>query len=534
MRSIGPRLQLAQRQALAMTPQLQQAIRLLQMSQQELAVYLREELDRNPLLAESGNAEGGDAREDGPAAAQADDHRPAETAAGRAEGGDDAASVMTGSQALADIDERWDKEHADRGGDGLALGPIRGAVPDGDAPDRTARLADRPLSLEQHIIAQVAIELPGNAERLIALALLELLDEAGYLRGDPADVAERLGATAQAVAVVLGKLQQLDPPGVFARSLAECLALQLADRNRLDPAMQALLDNLELLAQRDFAGLRRRCGVGDEDLAEMIGELRALDPKPGLRFDVPVADPIVPDIFLRPARDPDTGAEGWHLELNTDTLPRVAADRRYHATLVLGARDKATREFLTERLQSANWLVKAVDQRAQTILKVAREIVRQQDGFFRRGVGALRPLVLRDIAASVALHESTVSRVTSNKFIATPRGIFELKYFFTSAIASSTGAAAMSSEAVRLRIRRLIDAEAAQEPLSDDRIVELLRTEGIDIARRTVAKSRDAMRIPSSVERRRRQGVGGMEAGLASLPAQALARISQRPTEWEA
>jgi RNA polymerase sigma-54 factor len=512
MRSIGPRLQLAQRQALAMTPQLQQAIRLLQMSQQELAVYLREELDRNPLLAEPANADGGDAREDGPATPHADHHEPVETAAGQAESGHDAASVMTGSQALADIDERWDKEHADRGGDGLALGPIRGAAPEGDAPDRTARLADRAMSLEQHIMAQISIELPGNAERLIALALLELLDEAGYLRGDPADVAERLGASAKDVALVLGTLQQFDPPGVFARSLAECLALQLADRNRLDPAMQALLDNLQLLAQRDFAGLRRRCGVGDEDLAEMIGELRALDPKPGLRFDVPVADPIVPDIFLRP----------------------VVADRRYHATLMVGARDKATREFLAERLQSANWLVKAVDQRAQTILKVAREIVRQQDGFFRRGVGALRPLVLRDIAAAVALHESTVSRVTSNKFIATPRGIFELKYFFTSAIASSTGAAAMSSEAVRLRIRRLIEAEPAQEPLSDDRIVELLRGEGIDIARRTVAKYRDAMRIPSSVERRRRQGVGGMETGLVSLPAQALARISQRPSEWEA
>jgi len=505
MPSLGPRLQLAQRQALAMTPQLQQAIRLLQMSQQELAGFLREELDRNPLLAES--EEGDGAGETPPEAG---------TASSAAAPEDTLAVLQNGGGALEEFDDRWSAEHADRGGDGVEL--ARKSAPiDGGSLDGIQRIADRPRTLLQHVLEQLGIGVVEPSQRLIALALIDVLDENGYLRGDVDEIATRLGAARVEVDAVLKRLQDFDPPGVFARTLAECLALQLRDRNRLDPAMQALVDNLELLAQRDLANLRRRCGVGDEDLADMIVELRSLDPRPGLKFDAPLAQPIVPDIFLRPGRDPESGADIWLFELNTDALPRVIADRRYHATLIAGARDRSTREFLAERLQSANWLVKAVDQRAQTVLRVAREIVRQQDGFFRLGVGALRPLVLRDIAIAVQLHESTVSRVTANKFISTPRGIFELKYFFSSAIASSSGSEALSSEAVRLRIRRLIDGEPERYPLSDDRIVELLHEQGIDIARRTVAKYREAMRIPSSVERRRRGAMMVANAGEALL-----------------
>jgi len=323
-----------------------------------------------------------------------------------------------------------------------------------------------------------------------------MIDEAGYVVGDIAELADRLGCAEARVARVLARLQHFDPPGVFARNLAECLALQLRDRDRLDPAMKILVDHLPLLASRDANALMRLCNVDGDDLAEMVAEIKALDPKPGLAFDPVLSSPVVPDVIMRMLPD-----ASWAIELNGDTLPRVLVNQRYYAEVSGVTRAKNDREYLSERLQQANWLVKALHQRATTILKVSREIVRQQDGFFRRGVQHLKPLVLRDIATEIGMHESTVSRVTSNKFIQSPRGIFELKYFFTASVASSIGGEALSAEAVRFRIKSLIDGERAI--LSDDRIVEMLHGEGIAIARRTVAKYREAMRIPSSVQRRR-------------------------------
>jgi RNA polymerase sigma-54 factor len=305
------------------------------------------------------------------------------------------------------------------------------------------------------------------------------------------------------VEAVLARLQRFEPPGVFARDLAECLGLQLRERNRLDPAMQALLNHLPLLANRNIAELTRICGVDAEDIHSMVAEIRALDPKPGLAFDPVLADPVTPDVLMRA-----DGAGGWIVELNQDALPRVLVNNAYYAQVTSGAKGKADKEYLSERFQAANWLVKALHQRATTILKVARELVRQQDGFFRYGIQQLRPLVLRDIAQAISMHESTVSRVTSNKYMATPRGTFELKYFFTSAISGTDGAVALSAEAVRFRIKSLIDAESRDDVLSDDRIVEILVKDGVDIARRTVAKYREAMRIPSSVQRRREKALG--------------------------
>jgi RNA polymerase sigma-54 factor len=289
---------------------------------------------------------------------------------------------------------------------------------------------------------------------------------------------------------------------VFARNLAECLAIQLRDRDRLDPAMQALIAKIELLAKRDGAKLMALCGVNAEDLAEMVAEIKALNPKPGLIFDGVVAQTVVPDVMMRAAPSGE-----WLVELNPDTLPRVLVNQRYHAVVSKSARSKTDKEFIAERLQAANWLVKSLHQRAQTILKVATEIVRQQDGFFRHGVQHLRPLVLRDVATAISMHESTVSRVTTNKYIACPHGVFELKYFFSASIASSSGGEAHAAEAVRFRIKALIDGEPTAEVLSDDRIVEILKGDGIDIARRTVAKYREAMGIPSSVQRRREKSL---------------------------
>ncbi len=490
--TLAPRLQLGQRQALVMTPQLQQAIKLLQLSQLELASYVEHELETNPLLAEQPRDEDTPAPELPVAAPDAI--------------ADTAAALSDGAAALGEADDRWAGEYIDRGGDGM---PARGGNIDADGIDPMSRIAQADLSLQQHVLAQISAEIADPVDRMIAVRLVELLEPSGWLAGDVGEIAAGLEVEHAHIESVLARLRQLDPPGLFSRTLAECLAAQLADRNRLDPAMQALLDNLDLLARRDVPALLRRCGVDAEDMAGMVAELRALDPKPGLRFHHEPVRVVIPDVFLRRVRHPELG-ETWEVELNTDALPRLLADRRYYATLSRDARSREAKEFITERWQTANWLIKALDQRANTILKVAREIALQQEGFFRHGVSALRPLVLRDVAVATGLHESTVSRVTANKFMATPRGLFELKYFFTSSVPAASGSESVSAEAVRSRMRRLIDAERPDATLSDDRLVELLRAEGIEIARRTVAKYREAMRIPSSVQRRREKSLPGL------------------------
>ena len=245
--------------------------------------------------------------------------------------------------------------------------------------------------------------------------------------------------------------------------------------------------------------MRKVCSVDDEDLRDMIAEIKALTPRPGAAFGGEPSQPVAPDVYVR------EGLGGmWHVELNSDTLPRLLIDQRYHARVSSGAKSDQEKVFVADCMASASWLVKSLDQRAKTILKVASEIVRQQDGFLAYGVEHLRPLNLKTVADAIGMHESTVSRVTSNKYLATPRGMFELKFFFTSAIQSSEGGEAHSAEAVRHRIRQLIDSEkVASDIHSDDALVDILKETGVDIARRTVAKYREAMRIPSSVDRRR-------------------------------
>jgi RNA polymerase sigma-54 factor len=326
-----------------------------------------------------------------------------------------------------------------------------------------------------------------------------MVDESGYLLGSLDDAAARLGAPPALVAKVLTTLQGFDPPGVFARDLAECLALQLKDANRYDPQIARLLDNLALLGSHNLGALRRAVGVDNDELVEMVAEIKTLNPKPGLKFGSIQIQPILPDVLVRPAPD-----GSWLVELNSETLPRVLVNRSYYANVAKTARSEQDKGYLLDCLQSANWLVKSLDQRARTILRVAEEIVRQQDGFLEHGVEHLKPLNLRTVADAINMHESTVSRVTSNKYMSTPRGIFELKYFFTSAISAANGTGeSHSSESVRHRIRQLIEAETPQSVLSDDKLVEYLKRDGIDIARRTVAKYREALRIPSSVQRRR-------------------------------
>jgi RNA polymerase sigma-54 factor len=494
------RLELRQSQVLVMTPQLQQAIKMLQLSNVELADFVEAEIEQNPLL-EHGEHDPDEApvAAPEPVAAEANGHALALP--------EELAGALAGDLA-GDTADHWRVASGeegdgslDRGGDAQPW-QTRNGGRDDEEMRGIDHAAARPRTLREHLIEQIGADLRDMADRVIAFHLLDQLDEAGYLRGGLDGVPERLGCPAARVEHVLARLQEFDPPGVFARDLPECLALQLLDRNRLDPAMQLLLDNLPLLAARNLPALLRVCKVDAEDLADMVAEIKSLDPRPGHAFDPPLAQPVIPDIIMRAQPQ-----GGWRVELNADTLPRVLVNNRYYARISHVVRDKAEREYLTDRLQAANWLVKSLHQRATTILKVATEIVSQQEGFFRRGVEALRPLILRDIADAIGMHESTVSRVTTNKYMATPRGLFELKYFFTSSIAASHGGDAHSAEAVRFRIRGLIEGELSNDTLSDERLVELLQSQGVDIARRTVAKYREAMRIPSSVQRRREKMV---------------------------
>jgi RNA polymerase sigma-54 factor len=500
--ALTQRLEIRQSHALVMTPQLMQAIKLLQLSNLDLAAYVEGELERNPLLERSGEGEGDGERRAAERAAPSARQAPA---ADWAEGGRESNGTAPAERPAVELDDvpPADADAASSRSNGETPGGYSEWAGTGaggrDTSDYNLEaFVSVETTLADHLAEQLALAVASPARRMIGQYLIDLVDEAGYLGGDLALVAERLGTSQVEVEAVLAILQGFDPPGVCARNLNECLALQLKERDRFDPAMQALVAHLDLLARRDLAALRKLCSVGEEDLSDMIAEIRQLNPKPGLAFGSTLVQPIVPDVFVRPAPD-----GGFIVELNSDTLPKVLVNQIYHAEIAKTAKSEKDKTYLADCLQSATWLIRALDQRAKTILKVSTEIVRQQDAFFSHGVQHLRPLNLKTIADAIGMHESTVSRVTANKYMATNRGIFELKYFFTSAIASADGGEAHSAEAVRHRIRQLIDAERPDHVLSDDTIVEKLREAGIDIARRTVAKYREAMRIASSVQRRR-------------------------------
>jgi RNA polymerase sigma-54 factor len=489
--ALAAKLELRQSQTLIITPQLQQAIRLLQLSNLELHAFLEREIEQNPLV--DWDESGGD--DPAPAALAAD-----------APALHDSPSEADGTPAIVDPPpQAADDADADALGleasayESLSLRNAAGAATSGERAGIEDYVA-QPTNLRDHLREQLRLALADPAMRLIGDFLIDQIDEAGYYRGAPEDAAERLGAPFRAVEDTLRLIQSFDPAGVGARDLAECLAIQLRERDRCDPAMAKLLGHLDLLAAHDYGRLRRLCEVDQEDLAEMIAEIRELDPKPGLRFGAARVEAVVPDVIVSA-----TPEGGWLVQLNQETLPRITVNQQFYAAARRRAKSEQDRAYLQNCLSTANWLARSLDQRKRTMLKVAREIVRQQSAFLAEGVRGLRPLSLRDIAGQITMHESTVSRVTSNKYMQTPRGTFELKYFFTSAIASASPGEMLSSEAVKHRIKQLIDAESPVSVLSDDKLVEILRDEGIEIARRTVAKYREMMRIPSSVQRRRKK-----------------------------
>ena len=481
--ALAQRQELRQSQSLVMTPQLQQAIKLLQLANLELVEYVEAQAESNPLL---------EIAEDRREGEESDEDRPRESEAEPAE---------------APLDVDYDQIYAEEGKSEYVADPRSsfsgrasggGGGFDGGAPGLEQTLS-REQTLREHLLAQLSVDVVDPVDRVIGVHLIDTMDDAGYLTGELESIAATVGCEVARVEASLAVLQALDPPGVLARSLSECLAIQLRERNRLDPAIQALLDNLELVADGDLERLSEVCGVDVDEIADMVREIRGLNPKPGLDFQTEVIQEVNPDVFVRRRED-----GGWSVDLNTDALPKVLVDMAYHADIAGRAKSREDKTYITEQLHAANWLVKSLDQRARTILRVSTELVRQQEAFLVLGVEYLRPLNLHDIAAAIDMHESTVSRVTANKFIATHRGIYPMKYFFTAAIPSSGGGEAHAAEAVRHRIRQLVEAETPEWVLSDDNIVTALHRADIDIARRTVAKYRDTMRIPSSVERRRR------------------------------
>ncbi len=494
--SLAPRLDLRQSQSLVMTPQLQQAIKLLALSSMEIEAFVAEEIERNPLLETANN--------EAPAEIPFDD---APVLPSTQSGERDSDEVLSGNDMAAsealDIDFGGETFHQDSvsdsqsGADGMlglsGAGAASGATGEGADFDSFAA-AD--ISLREHLLAQAGEVLSGQT-LFLTQQLIEAIEPTGYLGTDLLATAHRLGVAMADMEDALAALQTFDPTGVGARNLSECLALQAKEADRYDPCMAKLIDNLDLVAKGAFDQLKRMCRVDDEDLRDMLIELRSYDPKPGCRFESEASVAVTPDIFVTARKD------GWAIELNSANLPRILINKTYYAEL--GA-DKATKAWLNECMADANWLIKAMDQRQRTIMKVATEIVKQQDGFFRGGVAQLRPLTLRQVAEAIEMHESTVSRVTSNKYLSCDRGLFDLKYFFSSGVQSADGDGA-SANAVKSHIKTLIDGEGAKI-LSDDTLVDLLAAKGFDLARRTVAKYREAMGIGSSVQRRRQKKMG--------------------------
>lgn len=488
----NPRMEMrgsqALQQNLVMTPQLQQAIKLLQMSNIELSSYLETEMEKNPLLEKmDDNAFEVDARD-----RDVNEETP-----------DDGKIVAADKASDQGNYENSGEDSSDEGSWNLSSSSRSGGH-DGrneDAGEQESTLSGG-VSLRDHLMGQMKLDVVDAKERIIALMLMDSLDEAGYMTANINVMAEKLGCDVSVIEGILLRLQKLEPVGIFARNLKECLTLQLKEKGRFDPAMQTMVEHLDLLAAREKDKLMKLCGVDAEDFADMVSEIRCLNPKPALAFDHDTAPTIIPDVLMR-----GSAAKGWVIELNQETLPRVLINESYLSKVQGQVVKKQEKDYLSDRVQSANWLVRALHQRATTILKVASEIVRQQDMFFQHGVEFLKPMTLRDIANIIGMHESTVSRVTSNKYIATPRGMFELKYFFSVSINGCSGLSAHSAESVRHRIKALIEGETPTAVLSDEDLVKILKREGVEIARRTVAKYREAMHIATSAQRRREKRI---------------------------
>ena len=495
---VSHRLDMKQGQSLVMTPQLQQAIKLLQLTNLELADFVEGQLQENPFLERDERAnlpERGEGAKTTEAPAAAEGAVELNVKDGVAEG---APAVDTDYTNIDTSAAKADLQNEAGAQSDWSTVANRKSNDFGDF-DPNANLT-KEKTLHEVLTEQLHLSLHDETQLLIGAYLVDQVDDGGYLRVDEQEIADRLGCDLEDVDAVIQVMQTFEPVGICARSLEECLRLQLKEKGRLDPAMDLFLDHLDLLAKADLSGLKKATKLDVEDIEDIVAEIRSLNPKPGNAYGFEAVQLAIPDVYVSQSSD-----GGWKVELNTETLPAILTNRRYFAQLTKTCKLDEEKSYLSEQMSNANWLVKSLDQRARTILKVASELVRQQDMFFVHGVRHLRPLNLKTVADAIEMHESTVSRVTSNKYISTPRGLFEMKYFFTSSIPATSGGETHSAEAVRARIKEMIEGEEPKKVLSDDKIVENLRAENIDIARRTVAKYREALNIPSSVQRRRQK-----------------------------
>jgi len=510
--ALSPRIELKLSQSLVMTPQLQQAIKLLQYSNIDLVDFVTEEIEKNPLLEHGENSdlsekpaeneplpdqEMGSENSDAQPIATADDYL--KNPGGENQNTESALDTNFDNEFTNDCPNDSPPGALSNNDLGLSSKSMIGGGGSFEDTDfaMDLRLSEN-ISLSNHLLGQLNMISEAENDKIVIRFLIGMLDDAGYLTESSALIAERFGSDIEEIDRIVKIAQTMEPVGVFARSLSECLKIQQRNNDRLDPAMETLLDNLEHLAKRDYSILMRLCQIDTEDLKDMIEEIQALNPRPGQAFNVAISQTVIPDVFIR--KNPKGN---WIVELNSATLPKVLFNNHYLAEIKTHTNSKEEKEYLAECTASANWLVKALDQRARTILKVSSELVKHQDAFFEKGVKYLRPLNLKTIADAIEMHESTVSRVTSNKFIATNRGIFEMKYFFTTGISAVGNEESHSSESVKHTIQALIDAEEPKKILSDDKLVSILRAKGIDIARRTIAKYRESLNIPSSIQRRR-------------------------------
>lgn len=487
--AVTPKLEIRQSQSLLMTPQLRQAINLLQLSNLELGELIEHELAANPLLEKETDTSYNDIE----TPQTIDDYHDT----GTPETDDYSPDI--------DYDNQFDDSCSDREGyDNLDTDYSWSDYNEGkshrdneDYDYFEKKLADD-KSLYRLLSEQVGLNFSSKLDQAIAFRLIEQLDPAGYFRGSIKEIATKLNLHEEKIRSILSTLKTFEPSGIFAENLAECLAIQLKDQNRYDPLIALLLDNLELLGQRGFKELKKICQVDDEDLASMIKDIKSLNPKPAAEYTHDLTSYVIPDVFIKRNK-----LGNYSVELNTMSLPRILINRRYYSEIKNAAQGKETKRYLKEQISSANFLVKALHQRAVTILKVSEEIVKAQQDFFEKGIEFLKPMSLRDIAEKIEMHESTVSRVTNNKYMHTPRGLFELKYFFTQAASTFSGDDQTSTRSIKHKIKKLIDEEKTDNILSDDKLVELLALQGIKIARRTVTKYRESLGIATSSQRKR-------------------------------
>jgi RNA polymerase sigma-54 factor len=486
---LKPSVQLRLGQSLTMTPQLQQAIRLLQLSTLELQTQIQETLEENPMLEMAEGELEQDGEAGGPEAEEAGEETAAESTTEEPGAADDIPDELPMD---SDWTEIYDVATPHSGG------------PEYDGRDIFENQSAGEDSLQDHLLWQLDLAPMSDRDRLIALSLIDAISDDGYLTEDleaiqaslPAELAE---VEADEIEAVLHRVQQLDPLGAGSRNLAECLTVQLnqlpADTPWLDSAKTLVGEYLELLGGRDFRTLMRRLRLSEEELQEVIALIQSLNPRPGALINASHAEYVVPDVFVRKR-------EGlWQVELNPDVAPRLRINALY-ANLVRRADNSADNTYMQDQLQEARWFIKSLQSRNDTLLKVARAIVEHQRGYLDYGEEAMKPLVLRDIAEQLGMHESTISRVTTQKYMHTPQGVLEFKFFFSSHVGTADGGEC-SATAIRAMIRKLIAEEDCKRPLSDSKIASTLVERGIQVARRTVAKYREAMSIPPSNERKR-------------------------------